>query len=309
MLWFFYLVYECHHVFRLIFKFRFWLDAARLLFLLIAHIGKLLPFHGDSRTSQTLFLRPCGGFHFLCCETAMPPRRYVPVCVNQCTWSYSSSYYPGTDEEGICEMLNVYITIASWVVPLLCKCGGRCIMQMEIDSLNYDIVLIYSLILGVVAYRHRHDPSEEDSDVSEKVSKLDLEKTIMPRQSTLPMMPPPQSPFPFRDRHSFSSHRAGHRVSTQPSTFGASSRVSTSQVSRPTSQAQRHLSIIPIPAMPPVRQVPAPTTPAERHRSRTLSLTIPSIPDSPLKTPVSTNSERLSKPAPSPQLQWTWEAI
>lgn len=159
---------------------------------------------------------------------------------------------------------------------------------------------MYSTILGIVAYRHRNDAPEEDLDVFEKVSPLDEEKNITPRQSALPMMPPPASPFPYRDRRSFASHR----TSTHPSAFGASSsRTSrTSQVSRPMSQSQpqRHFSIVPTAAMPPVRQVPPPTTPTERHRSRTLS--IPPIPESPPKSP---GGGRLSKPVP----QWTWEAI
>ncbi|KAK7693655.1 hypothetical protein QCA50_003224 [Cerrena zonata] len=224
----------------IIVKFRFWLDAGRLFFLLLAHIG------------------PAAGFATYVAKQPCPQ--------------------DGTDEESVCEMLNVYIVIASWVVPLL--------------------LIIYSLILGIVAYRHRND-SPEKEDVFEKKSKPDEESNMTPRQFTLPMMPPPASPFPYRDRRSFSSHRA----STHPSTFGTSSRTThtsrTSQMSRPTSHSQRHLSIVPTAAMPPVRQVPQPTTPTERHRSRTLS--IPPIPESPPKSP----GGRLSKPVP----QWTWEAI
>lgn len=165
-------------------------------------------------------------------------------------------------------------------------------------------------MLGTVCYRHRHDPPEEN--MSEKrMTGTDEESAITPRQSALPMMPPPASPFPFRDRRSFSSHRA----STRPSFSAPSTRTSTSTtpqmppLSRPMSQSQRHMSLVPKASMPAVRKVPPPITPAERHRSRTLSIPpLPGTPVTPLSAspPRSPGGQRLSKPV---QPQWTWDAI
>jgi len=65
----------------LILPFRAWLDAARFLFLLLAHIGI---------ASTFAFWSP--QFH---CPTSTP------------------------DLEGVCRLLNLYILVASWVIPVL----------------------------------------------------------------------------------------------------------------------------------------------------------------------------------------------
>ncbi|KAJ7710026.1 hypothetical protein B0H17DRAFT_1030322 [Mycena rosella] len=65
----------------LILPFRPWLDAARFLFLMLAHIGIAGAF---------AFWNP--SFH---CPTATP------------------------DSEGVCRLLNLYILVASWIIPVL----------------------------------------------------------------------------------------------------------------------------------------------------------------------------------------------
>ncbi|KAJ7470653.1 regulator of Vps4 activity in the MVB pathway-domain-containing protein [Mycena latifolia] len=65
----------------LILEFRAWLDAARMLFLMLAHIGIAAAF---------AFWNP--SFH---CPTSTP------------------------DSEGVCRLLNLYILVASWIIPVL----------------------------------------------------------------------------------------------------------------------------------------------------------------------------------------------
>ncbi|CAL1704940.1 unnamed protein product [Somion occarium] len=215
----------------IILPFRIWLDAARLLFLLIAHIG------------------PAAGFTVYIAKEPCPE--------------------DNPDEEGVCNVINTYIAIASWVVPLC--------------------LVVYAICLASAVYRRRNFIPEKGT--SEKTLIQDEEKNITPRQSALPMMlPPPPSPFPFTDRRSTSSHR----TSTQASTSDASSRMS--RTSRPVSQ--RHISFpVPQPAAPAMPS-PVTVTPIERQRTRTLSM--PSIAESSVKS-----SGRLSKPVP----QMVWEAI
>ncbi|KAF7338389.1 hypothetical protein MVEN_02064600 [Mycena venus] len=65
----------------LILPFREWLDAARFLFLLLAHIGIASTF------------------------AYWNPRFHCPTTT--------------TDSEGVCRLLNLYILVASWVIPVL----------------------------------------------------------------------------------------------------------------------------------------------------------------------------------------------
>ncbi|KAI9466150.1 hypothetical protein BJY52DRAFT_328716 [Lactarius psammicola] len=73
----------------LIAKFRTWLDGARLLFLLVCHIGIALSF--------AIWLPT------ISCPDDTP------------------------DDRGICQLLNVYIVISSWVPPLLLILYGVCL--------------------------------------------------------------------------------------------------------------------------------------------------------------------------------------
>ncbi|KAH9048155.1 hypothetical protein EDB84DRAFT_1458731 [Lactarius hengduanensis] len=70
-------------------KFRTWLDGARLLFLLVCHIGTALSFAVWLPT--------------ISCPDDTP------------------------DDHGICQLLNVYIVISSWVPPLLLILYGVCL--------------------------------------------------------------------------------------------------------------------------------------------------------------------------------------
>ncbi|KAJ7098031.1 hypothetical protein B0H15DRAFT_823841 [Mycena belliarum] len=65
----------------LILEFKAWLDAARLLFLMLAHIGSAAVFAFWNPSFQ--------------CPTSSP------------------------DAEGICRLLNLYILVASWLIPVL----------------------------------------------------------------------------------------------------------------------------------------------------------------------------------------------
>jgi hypothetical protein len=73
----------------LLVKFRTWLDGARLLFLLICHIGTALSF--------------VVWYPTISCPDDTP------------------------DDRGICQLLNVYIIMSSWVPPLLLIFYGACL--------------------------------------------------------------------------------------------------------------------------------------------------------------------------------------
>jgi len=81
----------------LLLQFRVWLDIARLLFLLVLHIGSASA--------------------FAYCNTYF-------TCINQ-----------SPDQAGICALINIYILLASWVVPVL--------------------LLLYAAGLGYMLYRRR----------------------------------------------------------------------------------------------------------------------------------------------------------
>ncbi|KAJ7452535.1 hypothetical protein B0H11DRAFT_2073881 [Mycena galericulata] len=106
----------------LILPFRAWLDAARFLFLLLAHIGIAATF---------AFWNP--KFH---CPTSSP------------------------DLEGVCRLLNLYILVASWVIPVL--------------------LIIYSS--GLALFMVRSSPQNT--------------MPLMERDSILPMMHPSDSRVP-----------------------------------------------------------------------------------------------------------------
>lgn len=113
-------------------RFRTWLDGARLLLLLICHIGTALAF------------------------AAWNPSLQCP--------------HNTSDAQGVCQLLNVYILVASWVAPAFLLAYGTC--------------------LGVYAFRRaslpRHtkavDP-ECDDEEAQKSQRTD-------RRATLPMMLP-----------------------------------------------------------------------------------------------------------------------
>ncbi|KAI0082751.1 hypothetical protein K474DRAFT_1654908 [Panus rudis PR-1116 ss-1] len=240
----------------IIVPFRIWLDTARLSFLLIAHIGTAIGFT-------------------------------VYMAQNPCNSDPSDT----NDDNGVCDVINVYITLASWVVPTL--------------------LIAYSLCLGFAVYRKRQEgPSEDLEKSSETTAKKSQESfsptsTAVSHNSILPILPPPPPPFPFTDRRNMGApHRASTRHSINPSNSSRySTSTHTSHVSRP---SHRHMSM-------PAPIKPALITPVERQRKQSL----PSISEvspsksspsgsSPISGPSSTRSStRLSKPIP----QWTFEAI
>lgn len=83
---------------RLLVKFRTWLDAARLLFLLICHIGMAASFAIWNSSSS--------------CADDSEPSCY-------CSDVFVLTDIQAPDSLGVCHLLNVYIIIASWVAPLL----------------------------------------------------------------------------------------------------------------------------------------------------------------------------------------------
>ncbi|KAJ7219166.1 hypothetical protein GGX14DRAFT_434854 [Mycena pura] len=80
----------------LILPFRPWLDGARFLFLLIAHIGIRTAW--NPWRCANLYPGIAGAFAF------WNPRFQCPTS--------------SADSEGVCRLLNVYILIASWVIPV-----------------------------------------------------------------------------------------------------------------------------------------------------------------------------------------------
>lgn len=67
---------------------------------------------------QTLFPGPAAGF------TAYMAKQPCPQDGKHGVGRFLAFSNPlsiGTDEEGLCEMINVYVTLASWVVPFCCK--------------------------------------------------------------------------------------------------------------------------------------------------------------------------------------------
>ncbi|KAF8894568.1 hypothetical protein BD779DRAFT_1501830 [Infundibulicybe gibba] len=130
----------------LLLPFRWWLDATRVALLLIIHIGTASSFAYSNAKFQ---------------------------CPNK-----------NADQEGLCKLLNMYILIASWIVPVL--------------------LLNYSFGLALMIYRR---PREENKDAIEPI-KLDDEEFDIGRHSLGPQIVSPGD-FPVSP--------SPHRISTRPS--------------------------------------------------------------------------------------------
>ncbi|KAI0062330.1 hypothetical protein BV25DRAFT_672949 [Artomyces pyxidatus] len=110
-------------------KFRTWLDGARLLFLLICHIGLAVAFAVWTPNI------PC------------PDRT--------------------PDDEGVCQLLNVYIIMASWIPPAL--------------------LVAYGVCLSVYTWRYASRPRVEQS---QDIEEFGDEESFKFRRDTLPIMAP-----------------------------------------------------------------------------------------------------------------------
>ncbi|KAI0054001.1 hypothetical protein FA95DRAFT_1600502 [Auriscalpium vulgare] len=110
-------------------RFRTWLDSARLLLLLVCHMGLAVAF------------------------AVWTPS--IP-CPNQTS-----------DDRGVCQVLNVYINMASWVPPAL--------------------LITYGICLAVYTWRYASVPRTEDT--------IDDEEAVKSGRGhgSLPIMPPPLS--------------------------------------------------------------------------------------------------------------------
>ena len=85
-------------VFRLLVKFRTWLDGARLLLLLTCHIGMAASF-------------------VIWIPTISCPDDSESSCYLNSVFQLTDIQAP--DDRGVCQLLNVLIAIASWVPPFL----------------------------------------------------------------------------------------------------------------------------------------------------------------------------------------------
>lgn len=108
-------------------KFRTWLDAARLFLLLICHIG--------TATSFTIWNPTIS-----CPDDSGSSCHYSDLFV-------FLTDIPAPDSRGVCQLLNVYIIMASWVPPLL----------RELNCFEYsiapNILISKSSFMGLVS-RH-----------------------------------------------------------------------------------------------------------------------------------------------------------
>jgi hypothetical protein len=106
-------------------EFRTWLDGARLLLLLICHIGVAASFVVWNPTI------PCPD------DSESPPH---------CDSILSLRSIQAPDDRRVCQLLNVYIIIASWVPPLLRECGC---FELKVRFLT-SIVYLQSFYTGLV---------------------------------------------------------------------------------------------------------------------------------------------------------------
>ncbi|KAI0341795.1 hypothetical protein BDW22DRAFT_274125 [Trametopsis cervina] len=143
----------------LIVPFRVWLDATRMLALVLAHYGVAIAFTVKNAS-------------FVCPDQTL-------------------------DDDGVCELIDTYIMLGSWVIP--------------------GLLLAYLIGFCTLIYRRRNS---QDLDVKE--GNLDIEGAVTPTAAEIPIMPPP----PTRARMSAST------ASSYPST--ASQHVSFKSISRPT---------------------------------------------------------------------------
>ena len=129
-------------------KFRIWLDAARLLLLLLCHIGIASSFVISNPTT------PCPDD------------------------SESSCYYfdlflltdiQALDSSHVCRLLNVYIIMTSWVPPLLR--GFNC-FNVRLHLILYPQVIVYGFGLATYAWRYATRPKQLLTDDVEETGRV-----------------------------------------------------------------------------------------------------------------------------------------
>jgi len=143
----------------LIVQFRAWLDVARMLLLLFGHFGPAIAF-------------TIGNKRFTCPDDT-------------------------PDDNGVCQLVNLYILLGSWVIPAL--------------------LLVYSACFGIYLYRNR-----QSQGCPQTAKRFDIEEAVTPTVAELPIMPPPPPP-PNDQRISASS------ASSYPSTTDRHLSVNTSR--------------------------------------------------------------------------------
>jgi hypothetical protein len=115
---------------RILAKFRTWLDGARLLLLLICHIGLAASFIIWNTTN------PCPDDSELSCHFG---------------GIFPLTYVQAPDSRGVCQLINVYLIIASWVPPLLRGYTGFKLPFLHLIRISE--VILYGLGLATYAWR------------------------------------------------------------------------------------------------------------------------------------------------------------
>jgi hypothetical protein len=120
-------------------KFRTWLDAARLLLLLVCHVGI---------ASSFVIWNPT-----------------IPCLDDSESSNYDSDLLILTDIQAphsrhVCQLLNVYIIMASWVPPFLREFNGfECSITPDISK-----VILYGIGLATYAWRYATRPKQIMAD-------------------------------------------------------------------------------------------------------------------------------------------------
>ncbi|KAJ3758463.1 hypothetical protein EV360DRAFT_83036 [Lentinula raphanica] len=128
--------------FRLILPFRPWLDGARLMLLLVMHIGIATAFVlWDNK--------------FTC------PTKTV-------------------DEEGVCRLLNMYILIANWIIPATRPSPSSCRVFRGVSFFARMIVVVaYAVGLSMMLYRRKSKAVMPDLE-SSKSHQHESHNSILP---------------------------------------------------------------------------------------------------------------------------------
>lgn len=105
---------DIHIGLRILLPFRLWLDAARLLFLLILHIGKYAPERRFLLHAHSISIGLAVAFTYLNTKLECPNQSTTTISVTRLTLH---GELVAAEEEGICRLVNVYMVLASWVIP------------------------------------------------------------------------------------------------------------------------------------------------------------------------------------------------
>jgi hypothetical protein len=103
-------------------------------------------------------------------------------------------------DDGLCNLMNIYVVLASWVNPLL-RTYGIASKTWCADGTSF-LVLVYSTCLGVMVYKHRNSAAAAGLP-----KQFDVEGATTPRHAELPIMQLPSS------HHSFASFAASRHIS------------------------------------------------------------------------------------------------